>query len=88
MSKLDALKDLLKTLPGAVVAYSGGVDSTLLAYVAHQVLGERALAVTAVSPTYPENELTEAKAFAEKFGLTFQIVRTNEFDATAIPRWR
>jgi uncharacterized protein len=80
MSKLDALKDLLKTLPGAVVAYSGGVDSTLLAYVAHQVLGERALAVTAVSPTYPENELTEAKAFAEKFGLTFQIVRTNEFE--------
>ncbi|HEX2953587.1 MAG TPA: ATP-dependent sacrificial sulfur transferase LarE, partial [Bacillota bacterium] len=80
MSKLDALKDLLKTLPGAVVAYSGGVDSTLLAYVAHQVLGERALAVTAVSPTYPENELTEAKAFVEKFGLTFQIVRTNEFE--------
>ncbi|MGE5582376.1 MAG: ATP-dependent sacrificial sulfur transferase LarE [Bacillota bacterium] len=80
MNKLRQLKDLLQTLPGAVIAYSGGVDSTFLAVVAHEVLGERSLAVTAVSPTYPQSQLAEAKDLAERFGLKLQIIQTNEFD--------
>lgn len=80
MNKLTELKELLKTLPGAVIAYSGGVDSTFLMVVAREVLGDRALAVTAVSPTYPEHQLSEAKEWAARFGINHTVIRTNEFD--------
>ncbi len=80
MNKLTQLKELLKTLPGAVIAYSGGVDSTFLTMVAREVLGERALAVTAVSPTYPEHQLSEAKEWAARFGINHTVIETNEFD--------
>lgn len=79
MDKLQQLKDLLQTLPGAVIAYSGGVDSTFLAVVAHDALGERALAVTAVSPTYPEQQLSEAQALVAQFGLPHLVIHTAEF---------
>lgn len=80
MDKLTALKELLAGLPGAVVAYSGGVDSTFLAVLAHETLGARALAVTAVSPTYPEHQLAEARSLAARFGLRHEVIQTNEFD--------
>jgi pyridinium-3,5-biscarboxylic acid mononucleotide sulfurtransferase len=80
LDKLQKLKDLLQTLPGAVVAYSGGVDSTFLAVVAHEVLGDRALAVTAVSPTYPEQQLSEAQALVTQYGLPHLVIHTHEFD--------
>ena len=80
MSKLQKLKDLLRSMPGAIVAYSGGVDSTFLAVVAHEVLGDKALAITAVSPTYPEQQLAEAKALAAQLGLRHKVIHTNEFD--------
>lgn len=80
MDKFSELKSLLQSFSGAVVAFSGGVDSTFLAVIAHQVLGDRSLAVTAVSPTYPEHQLSEAKELAAQFGLRHQIIYTNEFE--------
>ena len=80
MDKLQKLKDLLHSMPGAVIAYSGGVDSTFLAVVARDVLGDNALAITAVSPTYPEQQLSEAESLVQQFGLVHKVIRTNEFD--------
>ena len=79
MEKLEALRSLLRSLDGAVIAYSGGVDSTFLAVVAHEVLGDRALAVTAASPTYPRHELAEAGEIAARYGLRHLVIETDEF---------
>ncbi|HEX2314962.1 MAG TPA: ATP-dependent sacrificial sulfur transferase LarE [Thermomonospora sp.] len=76
--KLVELRRLLAGLPGAVVAYSGGVDSTLLAYLAHEELGERALAVTADSASLPRAELAAACDMAARFGMRHRLVATDE----------
>ena len=81
MDKLNQVNSLLRGLSGAVVAFSGGVDSTLLAYLAQQQLGDKTLAVTAVSPTYPEHQLVEARQLAEKLGINHQVIHTNEFES-------
>jgi uncharacterized protein len=62
------------------VAYSGGVDSVLLAYVAAQTLGDKALAVLADSPSLPRRELEEAKAIAARFSIPLRVIETGEFD--------
>lgn len=76
--KLAALRQWLGSLPSAVVAFSGGVDSSFLASVAHWSLGERALAVTADSPSLARSELDDAVAFCRRFGLRHQVVQTGE----------
>lgn len=76
--KLAALRQWLGSLPSAVVAFSGGVDSSFLAYVAHRSLGERALAVTADSPSLARSELDDAVAFCRRFGLRHRVVQTVE----------
>jgi uncharacterized protein len=78
--KLEQLQDLLRSYGSCLVAYSGGVDSAFLAYVAHQVLGEKALAVLADSPSLPRRELEEAVAVAKKFAIPLRVIATQEFD--------
>jgi len=78
--KLTRLKDHLATLESVVVAYSGGVDSTFLLKVAHDVLGDRVVAVTAQSSTYPERELGEAGDFARRAGIRHVIFPSAELD--------
>ncbi len=63
-----------------IVAYSGGVDSALVAAVAHEVLGDRALAVTADSPSLARSELADAISLAGRIGITHRTVRTNEME--------
>jgi len=80
MEKMDALQKLISTFPSTIVAFSGGVDSTFLAVMVHRTLGERSLAVTAVSPTYPESQLIEARELATQFGFPHRVIHTNEFE--------
>lgn len=82
-NKLKRLHDLLKSYGSCLVAYSGGVDSAFLARVAHDVLGERALAVIADSPSLPRRELEEALTLAEQFGIPVRVVKTKEFSNPA-----
>ncbi len=69
LSKLNVLKEYIRSLGSLAVGFSGGVDSSLLLAVAHEVLGGRALAVTGVDASVPERELREAKAFCSERGI-------------------
>ena len=79
-AKEQALCDALTSLDSVIVAYSGGVDSAYLAYIASRTLGDRAVAVTADSPSYPERHRALAIRIAKDFGLRHEIIKTAELD--------
>ena len=80
-TKLNRLEEILKAMGRTLVAFSGGVDSTLLLRLARDVLGkENVLAVTALSPLYPERELKEAKQTAEAMGVRHLLIESNELE--------
>ncbi len=79
-AKYEKLKKRLSSLGGAVVAFSGGVDSSFLLAVAHDVLGEKVLAVIACSETYPNAESRKARQLAKKIGARVRVIQTRELD--------
>ncbi len=80
MQKLNQLKSIFYSMESALIAYSGGVDSALIAKIAADVLGDRALAITANSPSLLPEELIEAQIQAEVIGIKHEVILTNEMD--------
>lgn len=78
--KYENLKKYIKELGSAVIAFSGGVDSTFLAKVCKDVLNDSCLAVTATSSTYPEREFKEALELAKEIGIRHKIIKSEELE--------
>ncbi len=78
--KLEELKNIFTQMDKALIAYSGGIDSTLVAKVAYDVLGDKALAITAVSPSLLPEDLEDAGIQAAVIGISHEEVNTNEME--------
>ncbi len=79
IAKRDRLLDLIQGFESCAVAFSGGIDSTVVAKAAHLALGHRAVAVTGVSDSLADGELREAKEIARLIGIRHEVVETEEF---------
>ena len=77
--RYEKLRTILNEMGSVVIGFSGGVDRTFLSYTAHDVLGDKALAVTAVSPTLPESEEQDARDMAADIGIRHLVVHSTEF---------
>jgi uncharacterized protein len=80
VAKRDRLREILRSLDRVAVAFSGGIDSTVVAQAAQLALGAGAVAVTADSPSVPRAELAEARELAGRIGIRHVIVPTEEFE--------
>lgn len=78
--KLSQLQQLFKEMDRSLIAYSGGVDSTLVAKIAFDILGDRSLAITANSPSLLPEELEDATIQAAEIGINHEVVSTQEMD--------
>ena len=81
--KLTALQQLLEEMESVLVAFSGGIDSSLVLKVAHQTLGARAFGVTAVSPTFPTIELEVARRVGSEIGARHLVIDTDQLEIPA-----
>lgn len=84
--KLNRLRAILSEMGSVLVAYSGGTDSTFVLKVAHEQLHEKAVGVTAVSPTFPSIELEAATRVAQEIGVRHEIVRTDQLEIAEFTR--
>ncbi|NJO43708.1 MAG: ATP-dependent sacrificial sulfur transferase LarE [Cyanobacteria bacterium RU_5_0] len=80
VEKLENLKTIFAEMDRALIAYSGGIDSTLVAKIAYDVLGDRALAITAESPSLLPEDLEDARIQAATIGIAHEVVQTHEMD--------
>lgn len=76
-NKYRLLQDLLRSYGNVAIAYSGGVDSSLLSYVAHEALGDNAVSLTADAPVVPRSEFADSQAFCKRYGIRQVICRPN-----------
>jgi pyridinium-3,5-biscarboxylic acid mononucleotide sulfurtransferase len=83
---IQRVRGTLRSLNGVVVAFSGGVDSSVLAWLAHDTLGTRALACMAVSPIVPRSEIDEARGVARQIGIRLEVLDGQELDHEAFVR--
>ena len=77
---VDNMTSILKEMGSVLIAFSGGIDSTLLAVMAHKILGDSALAITACSPALASRELDEANLLAGEFGFQHRVIKTYEME--------
>lgn len=80
LSKAEEAKKIIRNAKKVIIAFSGGVDSSLVAKLAYEALGDNAIAVTAVSPTYPDIEVKIAEQMAEEIGINHMLIHTSELE--------